>query len=256
VVERGAGEIFRSLFSRPFGPLALEAFVAGGGLQRMVELPPDPEPRDEGLALGGRPLRLSVRAGAAIPGLRVSGSSVESPALATARDLALAVAVPLRSALGLELEVGWITTEGSEPFRSTAFWDAFLGRGYLGDREPPPVDVALDVVPFTAKFELGGRLGRRMAFGLTAGGGAAWERLEFRPDASYGEAQHAQGWSPAVQAGLAASADLGRGLTAGLRAEVLALVSPLRTFETDFAFHAIRLAFTASWAPAGPRGIR
>jgi hypothetical protein len=244
VAGRGVGEIFRSLFTRPFGPQALAAFLADGGLERVGECPPEaPEPGFlERLSVG-------VAAGVAFPRLHPEGEPELS--LGTAGDLALRVALQLGGPASLQLELGYVRASASEPWRSAAYWDAVLGPGYLGPREPPPADVEVELVPVLA----GVRLAQRVRWGLvphlTLSGGAVRASFEVRPTGLYtGIVSGTEDWAGAVQGGVGIALDMPRGFTVALEAQALRLLSPVQAYGIDFEVSAFRAGLVLGWGSA------
>lgn len=245
VSERGTGEIFRSLFTRPFGPRALAAFVADGGMERVGERPAEP-PDGPGTGLLGM-VAVGLRVGAAFPTVTSQNDLVFKPG----NDLALALTVQGSGPLALEAELGYFRASTSQPWRSAAYWAGVLGPGYPSPGVVPATDVSLEAVPLL----LGARLSHRTSWGvvpyLAASGGVASMSLEVRPrDFFRGAVERAHDWAWAAQAGAGVAVELPAGLSAGIDVRVFTLLSPVRVVSLDFDVAAIRASGTLSWGPA------
>jgi len=240
---RGAAEVFRMLFTTPFGPRALAAFVANGGMERVGECPMEPHRAGwlEQLSVG-------VAAGAAFPRVHAGGPGSGSVTLEAGGDLAIRVALPLAGPSSLELELGYQRSATSQPWHSTAYWDAVLGPGYLGPREPPATRVVLEIVPVLWGLRIAPRLRWGIVPQLALTAGAALATFEVRPtEVLAGASSTAQTWAGALQGGVGVMVELPRGFKAGLDARALRLLSPVQVYGVHFEVTALRTDVVLAW---------
>lgn len=214
IASRGPGEIFRSLFTRPYGPAAFQAFVGTGGMARMQELPAGPaslaanEP-EPGATLAPAPghwtgWSFALRMGAASPSIRAPYP--QNPSFGPATSLALSAGIELTRWFATELEAGW--------FKSSSSPWPFLYPGELYVNRPPPDAVlTAQVVPVTVnlRFAIPTRVVRPY---LTLGLGMAFESVEAM--VTYHPTLRDHGWVPAAQVGMGVVADLPAGLFSGV----------------------------------------
>ncbi|MFO0582651.1 MAG: hypothetical protein U0229_10280 [Anaeromyxobacter sp.] len=246
VAERGTGEIFRSLFALPFGPAALGRFVEGGGMARVGECPAEPEEANP-----WRP-QAALHLGFARPRLPVTASGNPDPAMGLGLDVAGEVVLPVGTAAGVMLGVGWLGARSGPTWRSRAFWDGVLGPGWLGPREPPSAAIRASVVPVLAGITVGWRLAGPVHARVHASAGAARVWLEVAPAEAFTAAvQRGAGWVPAVEVGGALELPLARGLTAGFRADYLAGVAGVPGLPVEVGLRALRVSTVMAWSPRG-----
>jgi hypothetical protein len=231
------------LFTTPFGPRALAAFVADGGMERVGEYPMEPHRAGwlEQLSVG-------VAAGAAFPRVHAEGPGTGGVTLEAGGDLAIRVALPLAGPSSLELELGYQRSATSQPWHSTAYWDAVLGPGYLGPREPPATRVVLEIVPVLWGLRIAHRLRWGIVPQLALTAGAALATFEVRPiEAIAGASSTAQAWAGALQGGVGVMVELPGGFKAGLDARAFTLLSPVQVYGVHFEVTALRTDVVLAW---------
>jgi len=222
---RGAGEIFRALFARPFGPAALASWQDGkvALLESMlavepvpVTLAPEATLRDvSGWPGGGGPgLFLLVRAGGVVPTLASDGR------LSTGGETSL---LPGGSvAAGGDLDA-WLAAEGEVGYQRLAATSDFFS--YPNPASPyTPVygtRVVLHMMPLSVNLRV--RLpALRPSPYIMAGGGATFVQAVFDPP-DFNATLRAGHFVPFLQAGIGVQVDLSRRLFAGLEARYLHL---------------------------------
>jgi hypothetical protein len=160
--NRGPGEIFQALFTRPFGPTALAAYLSQGAMGREPEVDSSsrafqsnnttPE-SDQGRGsldwFDERPGNyLALRPGATLPQIRASGSTVmSSPVVNSGMDLALVAGREFYAFFAAELEGGYFQL-------STVPWRFLVPGEIYINRSPPNATLKFRVVPLGLNVKL------------------------------------------------------------------------------------------------------
>jgi hypothetical protein len=230
VAPRGTGEIFRALFTRPFGPRALAAWREERARAPELDLPSPSRFAEL------RTTYVAVRGGVYLPQAR--------PDLAPGPDVALAVGREFYAALSGEVELSGLRT-------STSTWRLpYPGDPYL-NRNIAEARVAYDLVPLTLSARLELPSGRVRPF-IRAGVGVALATVTFDPpEAGLATLRTTQAVGTA-HAGAGLLLELNRRLFASVEARYAS--ATVREWDARFGMAGLRAGVSVGWRfpPRGP----
>jgi hypothetical protein len=218
IAMRGPGEIFRALFSRPFGPIALAAYLERRAtneipLARDPRLAPPAPPGPESApgTTGPSPGRQGPRSTFAVvrPGVTLSWSSTgEASSEAGHPSLSVAAGRELNAFFAAELEAGY-----AESARTQWRFYTYPSEGYRSDPIPgTSLRVQLVPIAMNARLQLPTLTPRPY---LLAGAGVAATQSTIDPP-DFNATLRATRWVPFFHAGLGLSFDVGDRLFGGV----------------------------------------
>lgn len=244
LANRGAGEIFQGLFRRPFGPIALAAYVsreAAPDAPATLSLPIDPAPAAAQRTVeqpavypaGAGATYVTLRAGALLP---VSGSSFIPAARGSAT-----LGFTIHRYFAVEAEAGY-SAAARDPQRFSVPGETYI------NRQPPAAVLAYRAFPVGLALSLRAATGTIRPYVL-AGAGLVFANVEADP-MDFNPTLRANRILPELHGGAGFTVDVGRRFFAGAEARYV-WVERASAFGVGFDLSGVGIGALAGFRFAG-----